>query len=146
MFVYEKAQAMVYSGRLPEALALYDQITDINAHVSARNLAVARRGKGFVLIEMDDLDGAEQAFRSSLEIDPDNEVALHELTYIEHLRQGGPATHMEAVATTSPNFSECAVCGNKFDQGVVIPVEGRLVSLCQRCQGKLTKKWWQFWK
>jgi len=146
MFVYEKAQAMVHSGRLSEALALYNQITEINAHVSARDLAVARRGRGFVLIEKGDLDGAELAFRSSLEIDPDNDVALHELQYIEHLRQGGPASHMEAVATSAPSFSLCALCGEQFDKGVVVPVEGRLVSLCRRCDRKLTKKWWQFWK
>jgi len=145
-FVFEKAQALVHSGRRQEALALYDQVTAIGAHVSARDLALARRGRGFVLIEMGDLDNAEMAFKSSLEIEPDSEVAQGELAYIDHLRQGGAATRVEAVQSTAPDISRCAVCGQKFDKGVVISYEGMPVGICKRCEGKLTKKWWQFWK
>lgn len=145
-FGFEKAQALVHSGRKQEALELYDQVTEIDAHVSARDLAVARRGRGFVLIEIGDLDNAEIAFRSSLEIEPENDVALNELRYIAHLRQGGATTFTEAVPSTAPDLSNCAVCGQHFDEGVVVSLKGMPVSICKRCKGKLTKKWWQFWK
>jgi tetratricopeptide (TPR) repeat protein len=146
MFAFEKAQALVHSGRRKEALALYDGVTEIGPHVSARDVAVARRGRGSVLIEMGDLDGAETAFNASLEIEPDSEVALNELCYIDDLRRGGRATSMEAVPSSGPNLSRCAVCGERFNKGVVVSVDGMPTSICRRCEGKLGKKWWQFWK
>lgn len=146
MFVLETAQAMVQSGRLQEALSLFDQIHEIGPHISAHNLAVARRGRGFVLIEMGDLDRAEAAFKSSLEIEPQSSVALNELQYISHLRSGGKATFTEAVASSGPDHSRCAVCGNSFQKGVMVSVDGMPLAICNRCQSKLTKKWWQFWK
>lgn len=145
-FVFEKAQALVHSGKKNEALAMYDQVTEVGPYVSVRDVAVARRGRGFVLIELQNLDGAEAAFRSSLELEPANEIALHELQYIHHLRQGGAATFAQAVPSTGPNASVCAVCGNQFDKGIVITVNGMPVSICKKCERKLTKKWWQFWK
>ena len=145
-FAFEKAQALAHAGRKNEALVLYDGVTTIGPHVSAHDLAVARRGRGFVLIELEDIDGAEAAFLSSLEIEPDSEVARHELQYIHHLREGGAATSMEAVPTAGLNTSRCAACGNQFDKGVVVSIDGMPVSICKSCERKLTKKWWQFWK
>lgn len=145
-FAFEKALALVHTGRKDEALALYDQVTEIGPHVSAHDLAVARRGRGFVLIEMDNFDGAETAFLSSLELEPNSEVALNELQYIHHLRQGGAATFTEAVPCAGPNISQCAACGSQFDKGVVVSVSGIPVGICRRCERKLTKKWWQFWR
>jgi tetratricopeptide (TPR) repeat protein len=146
MFALEKAQALVHLGRTEDALAIYDGITEIGPHVSARDVAVARRGRGFVLIEMGDLDGAETAFKASLEIEPASEVALNELRYIDHLRHGGPPTFTQSVSSSGPDLAHCAVCGQQFNQGVVISVQGMPTSICKRCEGKLTKKWWQFWK
>lgn len=143
---FEKAQALMHSGRKEEALALYDQVTEVGPHVSALDLAVARRGRGFVLIEMGRLDDAENAFLSSLELEPGNEVTLGELAYIEHLREGGDVASIGVVTSTGPNPSTCAVCGRGFTKGVVVSLDGRPVSICTRCNGKLTKKWWQFWK
>ena len=145
-FSLEKAQALVHSGRKAEALALFDQITEVNSYVSARDLAVALRGRGFVLIEIGDLQSAEDAFKASLEIEPNNDVALNELLYIEHMRQGGEATFAEAVPSSAPDPSSCAVCGNQFKKGIVVSLDGMPVSICKRCAGKLRKKWWQFWK
>lgn len=146
MFVLEKAQALVHSGRKREALALYDEVSEIGPHVTARDVAVAQRGRGFVLIELGDLNAAEAAFKSSLEIEPGNDVALNELQYIDHLRRGGAASFAEAVPSTNPDLSSCALCGQRFDQGIVGLVNGMPVSVCKRCEGKLTKKWWEFWK
>lgn len=145
MFVLEKAQALVHSGRKREALALYDQV-EAGPFVSGHKIAVARRGRGFVQIELGELDAAEASFRSSLELEPDNDIALHELEYIEHLRQGGAATYAEAIPSQSPDITKCAACGIKFEKGIVVSIEGIPVGICNRCERKLTKKWWQFWK
>ncbi|MCD6051625.1 MAG: tetratricopeptide repeat protein [Verrucomicrobia bacterium] len=145
-FLLEKAQALIQSGRKEEALAIYDQIGEVGPYLSARLLAVSLRGRGFVLIELGDLQRAEDAFKSSLKIEPDSKVALNELLYIEELRQGGAATHTETVPWTAPDGRCCAVCGNQFDKGIVISHNGMPLSICDRCKNKLTKKWWQFWK
>jgi Flp pilus assembly protein TadD len=50
------------------------------------HLSLALRGKGFALIELQRLDEAEVAFKSSLEIEPNNKLALNELGYIKRLR------------------------------------------------------------
>lgn len=146
MFIFEKAKALVHAGRKPQALALYDQVTEVGPYISGRHLAIARRGRGFVLIEMGDLDGAQRAFQASLEIEPDNEVALHELQYIEHLRSGGAAGVAGAVTSTDPDPSLCMLCGQRFQKGIVVSFKGMPVTICNRCDRKMTKKWWQFWK
>lgn len=46
------------------------------------------RGIGFALIELDQLDEAQKAFEASLQLDPGNELAQHELRYIERVRYG----------------------------------------------------------
>jgi tetratricopeptide (TPR) repeat protein len=145
-FLLEKAQALIRSGLKAEALALYDQIGEIGPYMSARHLAVALRGRGFALIELGDLQRAEDAFKSSLRIEPNSQVALNELLYIEELRQGGAATNIETVQWTAPDGSSCAICGNQFEKGIVVSLDGMPVSICNRCKGKITKKWWQFWK
>lgn len=145
-FIIEKAQALVHSGRKGESLALYGDVSEVGPYVSARHLAIARRGQGFVLIEIEDLDGAEAAFKASLEIEPGNDVALNELQYIGHLRQGGSATVAEVVPTSGPDLTRCFVCEQPFDQGVLVSVKGTPITICKKCNGQLTKKWWQFWK
>ncbi len=44
------------------------------------------RGIGFALIELDRLDEAQRAFETSLEMEPANEIARNELSYIQKLR------------------------------------------------------------
>ncbi len=51
------------------------------------SLTRAMRGVGFALIELDRLDEAEAKFRAVLRIDPDDEKAKHELSYIEGVRE-----------------------------------------------------------
>jgi tetratricopeptide (TPR) repeat protein len=146
--LFEKAQALVHMGRHQDALQLYDQVTKIGPYVSGRDLAIARRGRGFVLIEMGDLDNAELAFKESLEIEPDNDIALHELQYIQHLREGGARTYAESVESSGPDLSTCAVCEQAFEHGQVVSVRGIPVMICDRCHARLSKRkrWWQFWK
>ena len=145
-FIMEKCEALVCSGRKEEALALYAQVREIGPYVSGHDLAVAIRGQGFVLIEMGRLDDAEKAFKRSLDIEPKNGVALNKLQYIAHLRQGGATSRPEATASVGPDFSRCAVCGNRFTKGRVVSLKGVPTGVCQTCDSKLRKKWWQFWK
>ena len=136
----------MHSGRKEETLALYEQVSEIGPHVSALDLAIAWRCRGSVLIEMGRLDDAENAFKSSLEIEPNSEVALNELRYIDHLRRGCGITYADAVQSTGPNLSNCAACGKQFTNSVAVSLDGLPVTICKRCGAKLTKKWWQFWK
>jgi tetratricopeptide (TPR) repeat protein len=145
-FNFEKAHALAQLGETETALSLYAAITDMGPHVTAWDVAIARRGRGFVLIEMQRLDEAEEAFNASLEIEPGNEVALNELRYIQNLRNGGDATHGETVSTSAPDPLLCAMCGQQIAKGSVVAVNGMPRSICNRCVGKLNKKWWQFWK
>lgn len=146
-FLFEKAQALIHLGNKEAALALYDQVVEVGPYVSPPDLAVARRGRGFVLIEMGKLDDAEAAFRASLELDPESEIALSELEYIAHLREGGSLVEgFESVETNGPDLSSCAICGKDYEQGVLITVEGQPLTICKGCERRLTKKWWQFWK
>jgi len=55
--------------------------------ISRAQEPMALRGLGFALIELGDLDGAETAFRRSLEIDPGNELAESEIRYIRQLKK-----------------------------------------------------------
>ncbi|MFO1022476.1 MAG: tetratricopeptide repeat protein [Planctomycetales bacterium] len=146
-FLFEKAQALVHSGKPEEALAFYGQVNEIGPFVNRRHLAVALRGRGFILIELQRLDEAEQAFKSSLELDPDNRIALHELAYIEHLRGGGSSAPAQTVASNASTiFRTCAACQKEVSKGRVFSVKGLPVFLCTACESRLTKKWWQFWK
>jgi tetratricopeptide (TPR) repeat protein len=148
-FKFEKALAIFHSGRAQEALALYDEVNEIGPYVNAHDLAAAKRGCGFLLIEMGRLDEAEAAFKTSLEFEPKNETALHELKYIKHLRKGGAATKSEMVQkSTSADLSICAICKRKFETGVMISLDGKPVSICMKCRARIKspKKWWQFWK
>jgi tetratricopeptide (TPR) repeat protein len=142
----EKAQALAHLGRLPAALALFEQVREIGPLVNARDLALAHRGRGFVLIELQRLDEAEAAFQASLELEPDSRLAINELEYIAHLRQGGARAGVEAVPSAGGDVTACAACGQQVDQGRVVSVDGRPVLICDRCHRKLTKRWWQFWR
>jgi tetratricopeptide (TPR) repeat protein len=72
------------------ALDLYQRCLDSNptAPKSAMNhsKAVALRGRGYVLIDMEKYGEAEAAFRDSLKVEPGNAVALRELDYIRQQR------------------------------------------------------------
>jgi len=67
------------------------QAAEANAALSdpkIRNthLARAKRGMGYVLIELDRLDEAEAKYRECLEINPDDTMAAGQLDYIRRLR------------------------------------------------------------
>jgi tetratricopeptide (TPR) repeat protein len=53
-----------------------------------QELTRAKRGIGYSLIELGELDEAEAKFNECLEINGDDQAALNELKYIEQLRRG----------------------------------------------------------
>lgn len=84
----EKAQALLRSGRHAAALQIYEQIVSVGPFVNQNNVATALRGKGYALVELGRLADAEQAFKASLELEPQSQVAHDELLYIARLRRG----------------------------------------------------------
>lgn len=73
--------------RPAEALDSYLRVTSARQWTSERAKARAFRGQGYALIELHRLDEAEIAFKESLKIQPDNELALNELRYIAEARE-----------------------------------------------------------
>ena len=56
-----------------------------------RAIALALRGIGYSQVELGDLDGAEQSYKESLEVEPGNTLAQRELDYIRQQREKTPA-------------------------------------------------------
>jgi len=54
--------------------------------IKNRELTRAKRGMGFALIELGNLDEAEKKFNECLDIDKDDKKALNELEYIKQVR------------------------------------------------------------
>jgi len=90
-FRLEMAQALIMLGRHQEALAIYDEVEEPGPFSGLREQSAALRGRGFVLIELGDINQAEETFRESLKLDPESKVALSELEYIAQLREQGQA-------------------------------------------------------
>lgn len=88
LLISERGAALMSLKRWPDALADYDQGLAIKG-LEGRDRARLYRGRGFTLTELGRLDEAEQAYRESLKLDPDNTIAQGELEYIAHLRVGG---------------------------------------------------------
>ena len=86
----ERGIALHGAGRVEEALANIDAAIDNLSlfHLSYRGPMLRQRG--FMLIELGRLDEAEAAYREVLEDEPDNEIALGQLQYIESQRAGAP--------------------------------------------------------
>ncbi len=89
----ERAYLLGQSGKPAAALALYRQALELVARHprSAYLKGLVLRGIGYQLIELGDLDGAERAYRDSLQADPDSDLARRELEFIrvERARAGG---------------------------------------------------------
>ena len=87
LLLCEKGLILGQSRRREDALAFYQRATRTfpwNSSWTAR----AHRGLGFELVELRQLAAAEAEFRRSLELEPGNKVATHELLVIADLRKG----------------------------------------------------------
>lgn len=84
----ERGYLLGQTGKLEEGLASYRAaLTLSETHESNRPLlALALRGIGYIQTELGALEAAEQAYRRSLEIDPESQVAKNELEYIRRQR------------------------------------------------------------
>lgn len=85
----EKALILSHMSRNEEAYHLYIKAVDIRPWAPSRYRAMALRGVGGTLIDLERLDEAEKMLKKSLEIEPESEVAKNELSYIEDLQRGG---------------------------------------------------------
>lgn len=73
------------SYRISLSLAGSGSLVGADPHMEA----AALRGIGFALVEKGDWDGGEKAYRDSQKIEPDSEIAKHELEYIANSRPKG---------------------------------------------------------
>lgn len=96
----ERGVALGQAHRLEEALASYERGIGLGSRVSPGMMGVLHRGRGFMLTELGRLDEATEAYNTSLQFDPGNEIAIGELQYIENLKAGGTPTAPEL---TIPN-------------------------------------------
>jgi tetratricopeptide (TPR) repeat protein len=147
-FALEKARVLSAMGEPESALALLeDLIPQLDESSSPKLRALALRAKGGTLIELDRLDDAEASYFDALKLEPESAVAKNQLAYIVARRRGAPRASATTRATTvTARELVCSRCGKPFEEAKVEAVDGRLAYLCKRCERKLTKKWWQFWK
>lgn len=87
--VVELGASYNQSRRPAEALATYRRALALIERFphNAPLKPMALRGVGFAQVELGDLDAAEAAYRSALELDPDSQVARKELDYIRRQRE-----------------------------------------------------------
>lgn len=73
--------------RHEEALECYERAAVVRNWAPASQVSRALRGQGSALIDLCRLDDAENAYRRSLELEPNSELARKELEYIHEARQ-----------------------------------------------------------
>jgi tetratricopeptide (TPR) repeat protein len=90
----ERGFVLAQAGRREEALASYRQaIALADASRSKEGAAVAWRGLGYTLVEMQQWQAAREAYDKSLVLDPGNRIALDELAFIDkHAPKATPST------------------------------------------------------
>jgi len=74
--------------RPDEALASYRKALEVCKKFTSQRprQSMILRGIGYMLVELGRLDEAEQAYKESLAVEPGNELATRELTYIAQVR------------------------------------------------------------
>jgi tetratricopeptide (TPR) repeat protein len=73
--------------RHAESLECYIRAASAREWAPSSHVARALRGQGVQLIDLGRPDEAEAVLRRSLELEPDSEVARHELEYLDSLRK-----------------------------------------------------------
>jgi tetratricopeptide (TPR) repeat protein len=132
-FFLEEAQANVQMGDFWAAMALLNEVGQVGPHTGAQEIGLTLRAKGFILIEMDELDLAEEVYAQSLECDPENELALNQLRYIDHLRRGGRRAPTRLLERKPTAGLVCHRCGAAVREGSVTSINGRIVCECRGC-------------
>jgi len=88
LLLCEKALILLRLGRCQEAHDLFIIAAEIRPWAPLNQRARALRGAAVALIDLKRLDEAEVLLKKSLEIEPENTVAMRELDYIQGLRKG----------------------------------------------------------
>jgi tetratricopeptide (TPR) repeat protein len=131
----ERAQILVRAfGDFERALDCYEKVLARGDDCPGSVRASALRGKGYVLIETQDLDGAEACYMESLGLGLHDQSAIRELSYIAHLREGGTPVKSELFKLSNPRA--CSSCGielGKGDHCTFENVGGRILYYCSRC-------------
>ena len=83
----ERGASLMQLGRFAEGLTNADNGLAID-NLADRDRARLYRSRGYALTELNRLDEAEAAYVTSLQIEPNNTVAPHEIAYIQGLRKG----------------------------------------------------------
>jgi tetratricopeptide (TPR) repeat protein len=144
-FHIERANVLSLLNNHEAALKISQDIAQKEEDITKEARARALRGMGVEMIELGNLDGAEACLRESLKIEPENMVANDELLYIGRRRTGGPIEPAHIIRTYS-NHNKCEICGAVVKKGRVMMVGLKKSFVCSRCQAKMKKRWWQFWK
>jgi tetratricopeptide (TPR) repeat protein len=129
-----------------DALELLNKISEVGPFVSSEYFARALRGKGAALTEMGRVAEAEDAFTASLKIEPNNEIAINELEYLEQLKSGKKNEDIKFVTTEGKNNFLCVTCGKQFQTASAADSQGSSGWICHDYMKKAKKKSWQFWK
>ena len=90
-YLIEYAYTIRVNGELERSLDLYKQAETAASKLQDRQSethlrAVALRGQGFALTELQRWDDSKRAYERSLKYEPENEIARNELRYIEENR------------------------------------------------------------
>ena len=88
LLLCEKALILLNMGRYQEAHDLFIIAAETRPWAPFNQRALALRGAAVALIDLKRLDEAEVLLKKSLELEPENKVALNELGYIRRLRKG----------------------------------------------------------
>lgn len=88
----EKGYILCTQKKFTEALKCYTEAFKLAGLYACEkhNTAPALRGKAFCLVNLNKLEEAEIAYRKSLEIDPENKIALQGLAHIRRLQEEKP--------------------------------------------------------
>jgi WD40 repeat protein len=89
MLLCERGLALSQLGRYDAARDAYREALLAREWTPPSVIARALRGEAVALIDLNQLEEAEERLNMSLSLDPGNSTAQHELIYIEYLRQGG---------------------------------------------------------
>ena len=87
--LYEVGLVHSLTGQHEKALQFMEAALACRPFNSDASRARALRGMGVALIDLGQFREAETRFKESLDLQPQNESALRELRYIQHLRDGG---------------------------------------------------------
>lgn len=142
-FKFELAKALVSQGEPLASASLYLEVVreGLGPYVSPLDMAMAYRGCGFALIELNQLGHARDAYEQSLKFDPDGNLARAQLEYVDGLAHGAAPGVAGTAQVEAPDLTQCRSCGARGRGG---SIRG-LTFTCDQCSaGK--KPWWAFWR